>query len=207
MFQIGESVVYGTTGVCTISAIGPLSMHGIDRKKQYYTLQPLHQEGSVYVPADGEKLKTMRYPLNRQQAEELLEQIPSIAPCEIQHFNYKQRTDAFSAALHENNCVSLVGVIKAVSQRRQHFREKQQYNVDNNFLKRAMNLLCGELSYALDIPFEEMRTRVENTVQEAIRAERKARREARAAEKAEQQAAEAETQPEQTDAAPEHAVL
>ena len=52
MFQIGESVVYGTTGVCTISAIGPLSMHGVDRKKQYYTLQPVYQEGAVYVPAD-----------------------------------------------------------------------------------------------------------------------------------------------------------
>ena len=70
MFQIGESVVYGTTGVCTISAIGPLSMHGVDRKQQYYTLQPIHQEGAVYIPADGEKLKTMRYPLTKQQAEE-----------------------------------------------------------------------------------------------------------------------------------------
>ena len=114
MFQIGESVVYGTTGVCTISAIGPLSMHGVDRKQQYYTLQPIHQEGAVYIPADGEKLKTMRYPLTKQQAEELLARIPDIAACEIQHFNYKQRTDAFSAALHENRCESLIGIIKAV---------------------------------------------------------------------------------------------
>ena len=191
MFQIGESVVYGTTGVCTISAIGPLSMHGVDRKQQYYTLQPIHQEGAVYIPADGEKLKTMRYPLTKQQAEELLARIPDIAACEIQHFNYKQRTDAFSAALHENRCESLIGIIKAVSMKKQRFREKQQYNVDNNFMKRAMNLLCGEQ------PFDEMRTTVERSVHDAIQAERKARREASAAERA---AEAAQAEQERTDA-------
>ena len=164
MFQIGESVVYGTTGVCKISALGPLSMHGVDRKRRYYTLQPLYQEGAVYVPADGAKCARMRYPLSSQEAERLLERIPEIAPCEIQNFNYKQRTDAFSAALHRNSCDSLVGIIKAVEQKKRNFREKQQYNVDNNFWKQAMRLLCGELSYALGLPLEETRSRVEAAI-------------------------------------------
>ena len=164
MFQIGESVVYGTTGVCTISAIGPLSMHGVDRKKQYYTIQPVYQEGAVYVPAEGEMNKNMRYPLSGQEAEQLLQRIPDIAPCEIEHFNYKQRTDAFSAALHQNSCDSLVGIIKAVERKKRRFREKQQYNVDNNFMKRAMNLLCGELSFAMGISLEESRQRVEQAI-------------------------------------------
>lgn len=163
MFQIGESVVYGTTGVCTISAIGPLSMHGVDRKKQYYTLQPVYQEGAVYVPAEG-VLNKMRYPLSGQEAEQLLQRIPDIAPCEIDHFNYKQRTDAFSAALHQNSCDSLVGIIKAVERKKRRFREKQQYNVDNNFMKRAMNLLCGELSFAMGLSLEETRQRVEQAI-------------------------------------------
>lgn len=164
MFQIGESVVYGTTGVCTISAMGPLSMHGIDRKRTYYTLQPLYQEGAVYVPADGEKRGNMRYPLSSQEAERLLERIPEIAPCDVRNFNYKQRSDAFSAALHQNSCDSLVSIIKAVDQKKRRFREKQQYNVDNNFFKQAMKLLCGELSYALGIPMEETRGRVEAAI-------------------------------------------
>ena len=164
MFQIGESVVYGTTGVCKISALGPLSMHGVDRKRKYYTLQPLYQEGAVYVPADGEKCGNMRYPLSCREAEQLLERIPEIAPCDIQNFNYKQRTDAFSAALHLNSCDGLVGIIKAVEQKKRNFREKQQYNVDNNCWKQAMRLLCGELSYALGIPLEETRDRVEAAI-------------------------------------------
>lgn len=164
MFEIGEYVVYGTTGVCTISAVGPLSMHGVDRKKKYYTLQPLHQDGSVYIPVDSDKMKLMRTPLSHQQAEELLRRIPEIAPCDIRQFNYKQRTDAFTAALHENNCDSLVGVIKAVNQKKRHFREKQQYNADNNFLKRAINLLCGELSYALELSMEEAKALLEQAI-------------------------------------------
>lgn len=164
MFQIGESVVYGTTGVCTISAIGPLSMHGVDRKREYYTLQPVYQEGAVYVPAQGEMRKNMRYPLSSQEAEQLLKRIPEIRPCEIEHFNYKQRTEAFSTALHQNECDSLVSIIKAVEQKKRHFREKQQYNVDNNFMKRAMNLLCGELSFSLGISLEESRQRVEQAL-------------------------------------------
>ena len=166
MYQIGETVVYGTTGICTITSIGPLSMHGVDRKRQYYTLQPLYQDGSVYVPAEGEKLKSMRYPLNGCQARALLERIPEIEPCRIEHFNYKQRTDLFSAALHENNCESLVGVIKAVEEKKKRFREKQQYNADNGFHKRAMNLLCGELAYSMGLSLEETRRLVETAVRE-----------------------------------------
>ena len=111
--------------------------------------------------------------------------------------DYKQRTDAFSAALHENRCESLIGIIKAVSMKKQRFREKQQYNVDNNFMKRAMNLLCGELAYVLEQPFDEMRTTVERSVHDAIQAERKARREASAAERA---AEAAQAEQERTDA-------
>lgn len=164
MFQIGSTVVYGTTGVCSIVSIGPLSMHGVDRKRLYYTLQPLHQDGAVYVPVEGEKSKAMRAPLTREEAERFLQRIPEIEPCQIQSFNYKQRTDAFSAALHENCCDSLVQVIKAVDQKKRRFREKQQYNVDNNFYKKAMNLLCGELAYSLGLAVEEIRGMVESAI-------------------------------------------
>lgn len=168
MFQVGETVVYGTTGVCTIVSVGPLSMHGVDRKRQYYTLQPLYQEGAVYVPAEGEKFKSMRYPLSLEQAQEFLVQIPSIEACPIEQFNYKQRTDLFSAAIHENNCASLVAVIKAVEAKKRRFKEKQQYNADNNFHKRAMNLLCGELAFSLGISLEETRSQVEQAVRQGV---------------------------------------
>ena len=69
-------------------------------------------------------------------------------------------------------------------------------------MKRAMNLLCGELAYVLEQPFDEMRTTVERSVHDAIQAERKARREASAAEKA---AEAAQAEQERTDAAADEA--
>lgn len=170
MYEIGESVVYGTTGVCTIVSIGPLSMHGVDRHRQYYTLQPLHQTGSVYVPAE-EQPKAMRRPMTQEEARELLTRIPSIAPYEIQSLNYKQRTDAFSAVLHENCCDSLVQMIKAIDRKKQRGREKQQYNVDNSFMKRAMALLCNELAFALEQPVEEIRTQVVDAIRDRVMVE------------------------------------
>ena len=170
MYQIGETVVYGASGVCNVVSIGPLSMHGVDRKKQYYTLQPIYQDGSVYVPLEGEK-RQMRLPLTREEAEELIARIPDIAPCDIQNFNYKQRTDAFAEAMRQNTCEGLVQVIKAVVQKQQRFRDKQQYNADSNYLKRAMTLLCGELAYAIGDSVDNVRTRVDTIVRKSLTVE------------------------------------
>lgn len=164
MFEIGQTVVYGTTGVCTVLSIGPLSMHGMDRKQQYYTLDPFYQDGTVYVPVSGDTKSRLRPPMTSEEAQLLLDRIPTIEACPIQQYNYKQRSDVFSAALHENNGDSLVSIIKAVEEKKRRGREKQQYNADNNFHKRAMNLLCGELAYALGRSVEEIRREVESAV-------------------------------------------
>lgn len=160
MFQVGDTVVYGTTGVCTIVSVGPLSMYGVDRKRRYFTLQPLYQDGAVYVPAEEDKLKGLRYPMSRREAQDFMTQIPGVKACEVEQFNYKQRTDVFTAALHQNSCAGLVSIIKAVEEKKRRNGEKQQYNADNNFHKRALNLLCGELSFSLGQTREQIREQV-----------------------------------------------
>ncbi len=171
MFQVGQTVVYGTTGVCTVLSVGPLSMQGMDRKQQYYTLNPLYQDGTVYVPLEGQTKSRLRLPMTQEEARALLERIPAIESCPIQQYNYKQRSDVFSAALHENNGDSLVSIIKAVEEKKRRGREKQQYNADNNFHKRAMNLLCGELAFALGQSLEQIRAQVEDAVRSSLKDE------------------------------------
>ena len=171
MYQVGQIVVYGTTGVCAVLSVGPLSIKGMDRDRQYYTLDPLYQEGTVYVPLDGQTKSRLRLPMTREEAWELLCRIPAIEACPIWQYNYKQRTDVFSAALHENNGDSLVSIIKAVEEKKRRGREKQQYNADNNFHKRAMNLLCGELAFALGESPEQIRTQVESAVRGSLKPE------------------------------------
>lgn len=171
MFQVGETVIYGTTGVCTISSIGPLSMHGVDRHRLYYTLQPLCQEGAIYIPVEGEHHKAMRYPMTMEEAEQFLLRLAEIPPCDIEGLNFKQRTDAFTATLQEANCDGWMGVIKAVAKKKRFRREKQQYNVDYNFYKKAMKLLCMELGYVLHKSEDSMRKQVEEFLCQAAEEE------------------------------------
>ena len=56
MFQPGELVVYGTTGVCRVEEITTPDMRGADRNKAYYLLKPLQQDGVIYTPVDNEKV-------------------------------------------------------------------------------------------------------------------------------------------------------
>ncbi len=173
MFQVGETVVYGTTGVCTISSIGPLSMHGVDRHRLYYTLEPLHQEGAVYIPVEGEHHKAMRYPLTQEEAEQFVLRLSEIPACDIEGLNFKQRTDAFTNALQQTDCEELLGVIKAVAKKKRFRREKQQYNVDYNFYKKAMKLLCMELGYVLHKSEDSVRKLIEACLNQTAEAEKK----------------------------------
>lgn len=40
MFQIGQLILYGNTGVCRVEAIGPPQLAAADKTKDYYTLAP-----------------------------------------------------------------------------------------------------------------------------------------------------------------------
>ena len=56
MFGIGEFVVCGSKGVCSVENITTLNISGVDKDRKYYILRPLYMSGStVYVPVDSLK--------------------------------------------------------------------------------------------------------------------------------------------------------
>ena len=62
MFNIGELVMYGSEGVCRISAICEESFGGASAR--YYELIPEYRANtSVLVPVDNEKLTAKMHPL------------------------------------------------------------------------------------------------------------------------------------------------
>ena len=77
MFQPGELVVYGSTGVCRVEGFGGLDQPGEDRGKRYYLLKPLWQDGMIYAPVDSEKVP-MRPVMSREEAEALIGRMPEI---------------------------------------------------------------------------------------------------------------------------------
>ena len=71
MYQQGDLIVYGNTGVCRVEAVGhPQGISGIPEDKLYYTLAPLYSAGVIYAPLDTPVL--MRPVLTREAAEKLI---------------------------------------------------------------------------------------------------------------------------------------
>ena len=77
MFQTGELVVYGATGVCRVEEIVGLDQPGRDRGRKYYLLKPLWQDGVIYAPVDSAKVP-MRPVMSREEAEALIDRMPGI---------------------------------------------------------------------------------------------------------------------------------
>jgi len=157
MYQVNDSVVYGTHGVCEVTAVGRLSMSVADRKKKYYTLRPVYQKDSlVYVPVDHIKLP-MRLVLGKEEAEKLVEEIPSLETIWI--VNEKERESQYKEAVRSGDCRELVRIIKTIylHEKERMDKGKKVAAVDERYFHQAEELLYGELAYALGMEIPRVR--------------------------------------------------
>ena len=76
MFQVNDTVSYGTHGVCQITEIGEKNLTG--KSMEYYILKPVYNENStLYVPVHSENLTgKMRRILSVQEIREMIRQMP-----------------------------------------------------------------------------------------------------------------------------------
>ena len=105
MYQTGEFIVYGTSGVCRVDAVGKPPFGG-EEDKMYYTLVPLSGTETIYIPVDSPVFT--RPVISREQAERLIDAIPSI---EVDHFtshSLRMSTEHYQAALQTHDCRDLV---------------------------------------------------------------------------------------------------
>lgn len=156
MFQVNDRIVYGTHGVCMVTAIGKLAMSMADKQKQYYTLCPIYQhDAMIYVPVDNHKVN-MRSVLSREEAEALIEEIPEIETIWIA--NEREREVQYKEALLSCDCRELIKIIKTLYQRKKaRVRDgKKVAAVDERYFKQAEEQLYGELAYVLEMEREEV---------------------------------------------------
>ena len=107
MYAIGEKIIYGENGVCTVEKIAPLE--GANRDKMYYYLTPLVGSGTYFTPVDTSAF--MRPVMSREDAEAFIDSIPGIAPavCNDNRFNH---VDAFYKELFkQHTCEALVSIV------------------------------------------------------------------------------------------------
>jgi len=157
MFQPGELVVYGTTGVCRVESITKPNLTGADRNKSYYLLKPLQQDGVIYTPVENPKV-SIRPLISREEAEALIDLIPTIQAEACRAPTLQALAQHYQAAVRSNDCRDLIEMMMSIYAKRQ---QAEAHNrrlglVDERYMKQAERLLHGELSAALGIPFEEV---------------------------------------------------
>lgn len=165
MFQAGDLVVYGTTGVCRVESIDQPNMTGADRHKKYYRLKPFYQDGVIYTPVDNTKV-SIRPVISREDAENLIDLIPGIRAEAYRAPTLQALAQHYQTAFQSHSCQDLVELIMSIytKQRETTSQNRRLGMVDERFLKQAERLLYGELAVALEIPFDEVQPYISNRV-------------------------------------------
>lgn len=164
MFQTGDLIVYGSSGVCRVAAVGAPDMKATDKSRVYYTLQPIYGNGTIYTPVDT--CVFMRPVISRRQAEELIHQIPSIHEEIYTNRNLVLLKGHYEDSLKTYECKDLIQLIKSIYIKNEDAVQcgRKPGQVDRKYMKRAEELLYGELAVALDMPRENVQPYIKESV-------------------------------------------
>ena len=78
MYEVGDLIVYGRTGICEVTEITTLKMDGVPKDKLYYILRPVREKrGKVFTPVDNEKI-VMRRVISKEEAEDIKKQMEEV---------------------------------------------------------------------------------------------------------------------------------
>lgn len=123
-----------------------------DQELVYYVLKPLYQSCTIFSPVGNPKV-FMRPIIKREEAEQLIDMIPKIQ-AEIYHNRLiRQLSEHYEASLNTHNCIDWAKLTVSIHAKKQLLeQEKRKLGaIDEKYLKRAEELLYGEISAALGI--------------------------------------------------------
>jgi CarD family transcriptional regulator len=164
MYNIGDLVICGDSGVCRVEAIGKLDVPYIDRNRLYYTLSPIYRNGKIFVPTETKVF--MRPVLTFSEAQRIIDLIPSIEEIDCLSSNHRVLKEHYNQLLLSHNCLDLIKLIKTIYTKNRINAQlgKQPGQIDIKFMKQAEDQLHGELAVALRIPREKVTGYIKNRV-------------------------------------------
>ncbi len=156
MFEVGEYIFYGSTGVCQVAEIKKMAPPGTKADRLYYELEPVYDRGRrVFTPVGNEKV-LMRKIVTAKEADELIGKVKEIDTLQIP--NEKQREETYKKAMRACSCEEWIRIIKTLYLRgkTRQAEGKKITSSDARYLRQAEDNLYGELSIALKIPKDEV---------------------------------------------------
>jgi predicted ATPase len=142
MFEIGEHIVYGTSGICRVEEICS-SPYDKNDTRTFYLLIPVHNPmgSTIYTPVDNDRVP-MRRLMTREEIDTLIDAIPGIDLVQVPA--EKQRREIYRNTVFALRPEGYVSVMKTVDRRREElFREyeatRNVYGTNDGFQMRSLS--------------------------------------------------------------------
>lgn len=156
MFEAGQYIVYGSTGVCKVEEIKKMAAPGTKTDRLYYSLEPVYDKGCrVFTPVDNEKV-IMRPVLTEEEAKQLIDRVKELDTLWVA--NEKNREQIYKESIRTCSCEEWVRIIKTLYLRKKSrlAEGKKVTSSDAKYLHLAEENLYGELSVVMGIPKDEV---------------------------------------------------
>ena len=164
MFAIGDQIIYGSTGVCTVTDIAVPDIPGADRK--CYILKPHYMVNSkIYAPVEGNPIQ-MRLLLTPSQAQALIDDLPQISAYSTNQ-DRQELYNTYRDAIRSADCLNLAKLIKTLHDRKSQLlkQRKNLPSAEKDFFDTAQKMLHGEIAATLQIPFEDVDSYISDRLQ------------------------------------------
>ena len=155
MFEAGDLIVYGSSGVYRVLEVGGIDIKGCEGR-QYYTMEPVFGSGTSYVPVDTTVF--MRKVMTGDEANALIDRIPEITEGDFGGHSLRAVKEHYSASIKSHDTAELIGMIKEIWHKGERAKRsnKKLSRIEQQYMEQAENLVYGELAVALDIPREKV---------------------------------------------------
>lgn len=148
MFQVGDAVSYGTSGVCTIVEKKNVTLAG--RPCECYILKPVYDSSmKICVPCGSQVLvDRMRALPSREEILELLHE-----PAPEHESDPDVRKESYRRTLQSGDRHALLRMIRDLyaERRHRHALGKQLSSYEDGALREAQNILHSEVAYTMGI--------------------------------------------------------
>lgn len=155
MFSVGDTIIYGSMGVCTVEDIRVPSMPGADRR--CYVLRPHYVSGStVYAPIEGNPVR-MRALLSAKEARALVDSLPQI-PAFPESKERQELYDTCRAAIKSADSFILAKLLKTLHEKKRRLAAQRKLipSTEKEYFETAEKMLHGEIATALEMPITEV---------------------------------------------------
>ena len=149
MFEIGEHIVYGTSGICRVEEICA-SPYDKNDTRSFYLLIPVHNPmgSTIYTPVDNDRVP-MRRLMTQDEIDALIGSMPNIEPVQVPV--EKQRREIYRNTVFALRPEGYVSVMKTVDRRREELTAARKHFPvsDMEYGRIAKHLLYSECAHVL----------------------------------------------------------